>query len=67
MWQLDSLHPLSVYFFEGMMVRSALFNNDVEPLHRAKYKTMENGVLFNTLQYLLSFAMNSGGKCNIEI
>ena len=42
MWQPDSLHPLSVHFFEGMMVKST--NYDIEPLHRAKYKTMEKGV-----------------------
>ena len=68
MWQPDSLYPLSVHFFEGMMVvRSTLFNNDVEPSHRAKYKTMEKGVLFNKMQYMLSFAMNSGGKCHVKI
>ena len=60
MWQADSLHPLSVHFFEGMMVRSTLFNDDVEPSHRAKYKTMEKGVPFNMMQHIHSFAMNSG-------
>ena len=57
LWQPDSLHP-----FEGMMVRSTLFNNDVEPSQRATYKTMEKGELFNTMQYMHSFAMNSDVK-----
>ena len=67
MWQPDSLHPLSDHFIEGMMVRSTLFNNDVEPLHRAKNKTMEKGVLFNMMQHMHSFAINSGGKCHVKI
>ena len=66
MLQPDSLHPLSVHFFEGMTVRSTLFNNDIEPSHRAKYKTMEKGVLFKTVQYMHSFTMNSGGKCHVK-
>ena len=66
MWQPDSLHPLSVLFFEGMMVRSTMFN-DVEPSHRAKYKTMEKRVLFNTVQFMHSFPINSGGKCHVKI
>ena len=67
MWQPDSLLLLSVHLFEGMMVRSTLFDNDIKPSHRAKYKTMEKGVLFNTMQYMLSFAMNSGGKCHVKM
>ena len=59
MLQPDSLHPLSVHFFVGMMVRSTLlYNKDAEPLHRAIYKTMEKGELFNKMQYMHSFAMN---------
>ena len=50
-----------------MVVRSTLINNDIEPLHRAKYKIMEKGVLLNTMQYMHSFTMNSGGKCHVKI
>ena len=67
MLQPDSLHPLSVHFFEGMIVRFTLFNNDAEPSHRAKYKTMEKGVLFNMMQYMHSLEMNSGGKSHVKI
>ena len=41
-------------------VRSTMFNNVVEPSHRAKYKTVEKGVLFNTMQFMHSFPINSG-------
>ena len=67
MWQSDSLHSLSVRFFEGMMVRSTLFNNDIEPSHKAKYKTMEKGVLLNKMQYMHSLTVNSGGKFHVKI
>ena len=49
------------------LVRSTPLDNDVEPLHKAKYKTMEKGVLFNKMQYMHSFAMNSGGKFHVKI
>ena len=61
MLQPDSLHPLSVNFFEGMIVRSTLFNNDVEPSHRAKYKTMEKGVC------LFVFVLGFYGPFNNEV
>ena len=57
MWQSDSLHPLSVHFFEGMIVRSTLFV--MLNLHTKQNirQWKKEYVLILKMQYMHSFAL----------